>query len=107
MMRSIGAVLAVAWSALSLNAQVPPSAADVAPAVVVTVPSVSLEAEQTASILLPASYTQSNRRYPVLYLLHGGGQDHTAFATRSWFKTLASREMIVVTPGVGDSWYVN
>jgi S-formylglutathione hydrolase FrmB len=42
-----------------------------------------------------------------LYLLHGGGQDHTAFVARSWFRALASREMIVVTPRVGDSWYVN
>jgi S-formylglutathione hydrolase FrmB len=75
--------------------------------VVVTVPSASLGAEQIATILLPASYAQSNGRYPVLYLLHGGGQDHTAFATRSWFPALASREMIVVTPRVGDSWYVN
>jgi S-formylglutathione hydrolase FrmB len=43
----------------------------------------------------------------VLYLLHGGGQDHTAFATRSWFRGLTSREMIVVTPKAGDNWYVN
>ena len=42
-----------------------------------------------------------------MYLLHGGGQDHTAFATRGWFRALASRDMIVVTPSVGDSWYVN
>ena len=107
MMRRIGIVLAVVWPALSLHAQVPPSAPDIAPAVVVTVPSVSLESQQVATILLPASYAQSNRRYPVLYLLHGGGQDHTAFATRSWFRTLASRDMIVVTPSVGNSWYVN
>jgi len=107
MMRRIGIVAAVVWPALSLHAQVPPPAADIAPAVVITVPSVSLESQQIASILLPASYAQSNRRYPVLYLLHGGGQDHTAFATRSWFRALGSRDMIVVTPKVGDSWYVN
>jgi S-formylglutathione hydrolase FrmB len=106
-MRRIGIVLAVIWPALSLLAQVPPPAADIAPAVVVTVPSGSLESQQIATILLPASYAKSKRRYPVLYLLHGGGQDHTAFATRSWFRALASRDMIVVTPKVGDSWYVN
>ena len=82
-------------------------APDIAPAVVVTVPSASLGSEQTASVLLPAGYAGSNRRYPVLYLLHGGGQDHTAFAARGWFRALASRDMIVVTPKVGDSWYVN
>jgi S-formylglutathione hydrolase FrmB len=73
----------------------------------VTVPSVSLAREQEASILLPATYAESRQRYPVLYLLHGGGQDHTAFAMRSWFRALAAREMIIVTPSVGDSWYVN
>jgi putative tributyrin esterase len=108
-MRTIGIALAVMslWPAFSSPAQVPPPTADIAPAVVVTVPSVSLGSGPIATILLPATYAQSTRRYPVLYLLHGGGQDHTAFATRSWFRALTSRDMIVVTPNVGDSWYVN
>ena len=106
-MQRIGIVPAVMLTALSLQAQTPPRAADIPPAVVVTVPSASLGTEQAAAVLLPLSYNQSNRRYPVLYLLHGGGQDHTAFATRSWFRAMASREMIIVTPGAGDSWYVN
>ena len=83
-----------------------PNAA-VAPAVVVQVPSASLGSELAATILLPSSYTTSRQRYPVVYLLHGGGQDHTAFAMRSWFRAQASRDMIIVTPGVGESWYVN
>jgi len=106
-MLSIGIVLTIILPALSLLAEVQSPGGDISPAVVVTVPSPSLGAEQLATILLPASYNQSNRRYPVLYLLHGGGQDHTAFATRSWFRALASRDMIVVTPRVGDTWYVN
>jgi len=106
-MQRIGTVLAIMSTAVSLRAQAGPPASDISPAVVVTVPSVSLGTEQLATILLPASYNQSNRRYPVLYLLHGGGQDHTAFARRSWFRAIASREMIIVTPSVGDSWYVN
>lgn len=33
-------------------------------------------------ILLPVGYeTDEERRYPVLYLLHGGGEDHTAWTT--------------------------
>ena len=70
-------------------------------------PSASLGREQVATILLPASYGTSRQRYPVMYLLHGGGQDHTAFAMRGWFRSLASRDIIVVTPSGGDSWYVN
>lgn len=46
-------------------------------------------------------------RYRVLYLLHGGGQDHTAFAKRGWFGAQASRGIIIVTPNAGESWYVN
>ena len=106
-MHRIGIVLALVSTAVSLHAQAPPPPGGISPAVVVTVPSASLGAEQIATVLLPSSYGQSNRRYPVLYLLHGGGQDHTAFATRSWFRVLASRGLIVVTPKVGDSWYVN
>ena len=108
-MRRIAIVVAVlsSWSGLPLVGQAPSTTSDVAPAIVVKVPSASLGRDQVATILLPASYGRSRLRYPVMYLLHGGGQDHTAFATRAWFRALASREMIVVTPSVGDSWYVN
>jgi putative tributyrin esterase len=84
-----------------------PAALTVAPAAVIKVPSAALGREQAATILLPSSYARSGTRYPVLYLLHGGGQDHTTFATRSWFGELPSRNMIIVTPDVGESWYVN
>jgi S-formylglutathione hydrolase FrmB len=102
----IAAVLS-AWSGLTVVGQVPRATSDIAPATVVSVPSASLGREQVATILLPASYRTSQQRYPVMYLLHGGGQDHTAFAARDWFRALSSRDMIVVTPSVGDSWYVN
>jgi putative tributyrin esterase len=102
----IAAVLS-AWSGLPVVGQVPRAPSDIAPATIVKVPSASLGSEQVATILLPASYRTSQQRYPVMYLLHGGGQDHTAFAARGWFRALSSRDMIVVTPSVGDSWYVN
>jgi putative tributyrin esterase len=102
----IAAVLST-WSSLPVVGQVPGATSDIAPATVVSVPSASLGREQVATILLPASYRTSQQRYPVMYLLHGGGQDHTAFAARGWFRALSSRDMIVVTPSVGDSWYVN
>src|SRR5688572_2478647 len=54
---------------------------------------------RTIAVLLPAGYDQSEKRYPVLYLLHGGGQDHTAFmARRDFAKRARSVEMIVVMP---------
>ena len=61
--------------------------------------SAALGAEATVAILLPPGYDASDKRYPVLYLLHGGTQNHTAFPARLWFSREASRhEMIVVMP---------
>ena len=83
------------------------AAAAAQPTAEIKVPGAALGREQAATILLPSSYTRSDARYPVLYLLHGGGQDHTVFTTRGWFAALPSRDVIIVTPNAGDSWYVN
>jgi len=54
---------------------------------------------RTFAVLLPTGYDDSDKRYPVLYLLHGGGQDHTAFMARRDFASRARIvEMIVVMP---------
>ncbi len=56
-------------------------------------------AERIVAVLLPVGYAESDTRYPVLYLLHGGGQDHTAFMARRAFVPAARRnDMIVVMP---------
>jgi enterochelin esterase-like enzyme len=56
-------------------------------------------AERVFSVLLPVGYAESDARYPVLYLLHGGGQDHSAFMARRAFVPAARRNaMIVVMP---------
>ena len=53
----------------------------------------------TVAVLLPVDYDSTTLRYPVLYLLHGGTQNHTAFPARSGFTRDASeRRMIVVMP---------
>ena len=55
--------------------------------------------QATVAVLLPADYDATTLRYPVLYLLHGGTQNHTAFPARNWFTRDASmRRMIVVMP---------
>src|SRR5689334_21129505 len=60
------------------------------------------------AVLLPTGYDTSTRRYPVLFLLHGGGQTHTAFPSRAWFtREAASREMIVILPNGGRSFFAN
>ncbi len=60
-------------------------------------------------IVLPADYYQSDKRYPVLYLLHGFMQNYTV-----WGRNLAAafyarnlNDLIVVLPDGGNSWFVN
>lgn len=54
---------------------------------------------RTAAVLLPSGYEQGDQRYPVLYLLHGGGQDQTAFmARRDFARRARTVGMIVVMP---------
>jgi S-formylglutathione hydrolase FrmB len=61
--------------------------------------------ERIFAILLPPSYESSQRRYPVVYLFHGGGQDHTAFMARTAFSPMARKhEFIVVMPAADRSY---
>lgn len=59
-------------------------------------------------VLLPSGYETSSRRYPVLYLLHGLTGNENDWIERSHLRDYANRyHLIVVMPGVGDSWYAN
>lgn len=67
------------------------------------------------SIYLPADYYTSNRRYPVVYLLHGYGQNETDWIQFGEVNRLLDAAvqagelppMIIVMPDGGTSWYVN
>ena len=67
------------------------------------------------SIYLPADYATSQRRYPVLYLLHGySGNENdwiqSGEANRTADKLIANGDipdMIIVMPDGQNSWYVN
>ncbi len=71
--------------------------------------------ENKFSIYLPADYATSQRRYPVLYLLHGfSGNENdwiqSGEANRTADKMIANGEipdMIIVMPDGQNSWYVN
>jgi hypothetical protein len=68
-MRGIGIVLVAGLLSsfgLSLKGQVQRPTPDVAPATVVTMASAALGSEQFVTILLPSTYVQSRRHYPVL-----------------------------------------
>lgn len=62
------------------------------------------------NVLLPDDYDSTNwRRYPVLYLLHGGLQDFRKFDLEDDIRGLtAGRRLIVVMPDGGAAgWYCN
>lgn len=64
--------------------------------------------QATFAILLPPGYADSDARYPVVYLLHGGTHNHTAFPARAWFgKEVSRRGMIAVMPHTPQSLYMS
>ncbi|MEX0594276.1 MAG: alpha/beta hydrolase family protein [Balneolaceae bacterium] len=67
------------------------------------------------SIYFPPGYLESNRRYPVLYLLHGFSDDETGWVQFGRTAEIADHSyaanesvpMIIVMPDAGVSWYIN
>jgi enterochelin esterase-like enzyme len=82
-----------------------------------TVPSKILKMERKYAIYLPPDYETSQRSYPVLYLLHGSGDDQTGWIQFGEVLTIADAEiksgsataMIIVMPdaNTGKRGYVN
>jgi enterochelin esterase-like enzyme len=74
-----------------------------------------LKKDMKFSLYLPGGYETSNRRYPVLYLLHGGGGDHTDWIqlgnmqaiTDASVRTGQAEPMIIVMPDAGTTFYLN
>ena len=76
-----------------------------------------LDGERKYAIYLPSDYDYSNRAYPVLYLLHGAGDDHTGWVQFGEVKSIAdkankeglSTSMIIVMPDAqtGKKGYFN
>lgn len=82
-----------------------------------TLPSKILGGERNYAIYLPPDYEHSERSYPVLYLLHGGGDDHTGWVqfgevlhiTDKAIKEGTATPMIIVMPDAdtGQRGYFN
>ena len=69
--------------------------------------SASVERPTKYNIVLPRSYESSDRRYPVLYLLHGLSQNYQAWSRQGVRFYAPLFDMIIVMPDAGNSWYVN
>jgi putative tributyrin esterase len=96
MTRSVCAVLAIViLSASTASAQ----------ARTVRHTSASLGSERIFAILLPPGYADTDKRYPVVYLFHGGGQDHTAFMARAIFPPLARKQEAIFVMPAADRNY--
>lgn len=71
-----------------------------------TLKSEILKAERKYSIYLPPGYEESDQSYPVLYLLHGSGDDHTGWVQFGQVQYIADKtitdgkaaRMIIVMP---------
>jgi enterochelin esterase-like enzyme len=82
-----------------------------------TVKSAILKMDRKYSIYLPAGYDESDQSYPVLYLLHGSGDDHTGWVQFGQVQNIADRTiaeglagpMIIVMPdaNTGTRGYFN
>jgi enterochelin esterase-like enzyme len=82
-----------------------------------TLKSEILKGERNYSIYLPPGYNETDRRYPVLYLLHGSGDDHTGWVQFGQVQHIADRAiasgsagpMIIVMPdaNTGRRGYFN
>jgi len=67
------------------------------------------------SIYLPPDYATSERKYPVLYLLHGFTDNETGWTQFGEVKAIADAQlgrqemtaMIIAMPDAGTSWYMN
>jgi len=69
--------------------------------------STSVERPTKYNIVLPRGYESSDRRYPVLYLLHGLSQNYRAWSRQGVGFYAPLFDMIIVMPDAGNSWYVN
>jgi enterochelin esterase-like enzyme len=77
--------------------------------------SITLQKPVKYAIYLPPDYSTSSRDYPVVYLLHGFSDDHTAWSQYGDIKRYADKgiadgtlpPMIIVLPDGFYSWYCN
>ncbi|MGH2347313.1 MAG: alpha/beta hydrolase, partial [Chloroflexota bacterium] len=74
----------------------------------ITIQSKALGRATPVNLLLPQGYAATNRRYPVLYLLHGFSNSYASWATNTDLIRFArSYPLIIVMPTGDNGWYIN
>jgi S-formylglutathione hydrolase FrmB len=78
---------------------------------VVAIPSAAMHKSFGATVVLPDEYARGDQtdRFPVVYVLHGSGGDHTDWTANTQIGKLADRyHVILVMPDGGhESWYID
>ena len=79
-----------------------------------TLPDGALAFTAGVCVYLPPGYAESGLRYPVLYLLHGGGGDQADWVTFGGIRSImdglvaadpANAAIVVMPDGAGGEWY--
>jgi S-formylglutathione hydrolase FrmB len=71
-----------------------------------TLKSAALGGRTVVRVLLPADYSTSSQRYPVIYLYHGGQSDHTTWtADGRLVQAVSDTPVIIVMPDCGPFGY--
>ena len=97
------AALAMSLAGRPAEAQPQPPAAKT-----VTIDAPSIGRKTAYNIILPADYeTSGDKRYPVLYLLHGFSGNYANWANMGAGRAAKGLDLIVVMPDGGNSWYIN
>lgn len=78
-------------------------------------PAAALNRDMRYNVYVPNGYAESKQNYPVLYLLHGFGEDGDEWIVKGemvamidgLIATGAIPPCLVVMPAMGNSWYIN
>ena len=75
---------------------------------IVNVPSATMGRNVTCSVMLPASYAVGSAAYPVVYMLHGSGNDNTTYSSAAEIQQLVEKYgFIAVCPKDGTDWWLD
>jgi S-formylglutathione hydrolase FrmB len=70
------------------------------------IPSTAMNKSIKALVVYPDAYAKGDRRYPVVYMLHGHGDNQTGWVQKGGVAPLADQHgVIIVCPDAGISWY--
>jgi len=73
----------------------------------IAIPSLKMETQIPATLILPDAYREGTNRFPVVYLLHGAGGTHTSWYEAADVAMLSDKYGIIMLcpDGGGTSWY--